>query len=141
MKEEEKFQAESKELLGLMINSIYSNKEVFLRELISNASDAIDKYKFTAIQSEGKLPIKDYFIRIDKNQEQRYLQVQDNGIGMTKEELEKNLGTIARSGTKEFLKKYEEMKEKKEDVDLIGQFGWSETGTARQWTPHCCQCQ
>ena len=123
MKEEKKFQAESKELLGLMINSIYSNKEVFLRELISNASDAIDKYKFTAIQSEGKLPIKDYFIRIDKNQEQRYLQVQDNGIGMTKEELEKNLGTIARSGTKEFLKKYEEMKEKKEDVDLIGQFG------------------
>lgn len=123
MKEEKKFQAESKQLLNLMINSIYSNKEVFLRELISNASDAIDKYKFMALQSEGKYPLRDYEIRITSKKEEGYLQVQDNGIGMDKEALEKNLGTIAKSGTKEFLEKYQEMKEKKEDVDLIGQFG------------------
>ena len=123
MKEEKIFKTESRELLNLMINSIYSNREIFLRELISNASDAIDKYKFMALQSEGKLPQKDYEIRISVDKKERYLQVADNGIGMSKEDLEKNLGTIARSGTKEFLEKYKEMKEKKEDVDLIGQFG------------------
>lgn len=123
MKEEKKFQAESKQLLNLMINSIYSNKEVFLRELISNASDAIDKYKFMALQSEGKYPQRDYEIRITPVKESGYLQIQDNGIGMDKDSLEKNLGTIAKSGTKEFLEKFSQMKEKKEDVDLIGQFG------------------
>lgn len=123
MKEEKTFKTESKELLNLMINSIYSNKEIFLRELISNASDAIDKYKFMALQSEGKYPQKDYQIYLTLNKKDRYLEVKDNGIGMSKEDLEKNLGTIARSGTKEFLEKYKEMKEKKEDVDLIGQFG------------------
>ncbi len=123
MKEEKTFKTESKELLNLMINSIYSNREIFLRELISNASDAIDKYKFLALQSEGKYAQKDYEIRISVDKKERYLQIADNGIGMSKEDLEKNLGTIARSGTKEFLEKYKEMKEKKEDVDLIGQFG------------------
>ncbi len=123
MKEEKTFKTESKELLNLMINSIYSNREIFLRELISNASDAIDKYKFLALQSEGKYAQKDYEIRITVDKKERYVQITDNGIGMSKEDLEKNLGTIARSGTKEFLEKYKEMKEKKEDVDLIGQFG------------------
>ena len=123
MKEEKKFQTESKELLNLMINSIYSNKEVFLRELISNASDAIDKYKLMMLQSEGKYQPKDYKIQLVRNKDERYLEVIDNGIGMEKENLEKNLGTIARSGTKEFLEKCKEQKEKNEDVDLIGQFG------------------
>lgn len=123
MKEEKVFKTESKELLNLMINSIYSNKEIFLRELISNASDAIDKYKFLALQSEGKYPQKNYEIRLSVNKDEKYIQVMDNGIGMSKEDMEKNLGTIAKSGTKEFLEKYKEMKDKKEDVDLIGQFG------------------
>lgn len=123
MKEEKTFKTESKELLNLMINSIYSNQEIFLRELISNASDAIDKYKFLALQSEGKYPQKNYEIRISTDKKERWIQITDDGIGLSKEDLEKNLGTIARSGTKEFLQKYKEMKDKKEDVDLIGQFG------------------
>ncbi len=123
MKEEKKFQTESKELLNLMINSIYSNKEVFLRELVSNASDALDKYKLLMLQSEGKYQAKDYKIKLVRNKDERWLEIVDNGIGMEKEDLEKNLGTIARSGTKEFLEKCKEQKEKKEDVDLIGQFG------------------
>ena len=123
MIEEKKFKTESKELLNLMINSIYSNKEVFLRELISNASDAIDKYKILALSSSGKYPVKDYRILISKDDKERWIMIQDNGIGMTKEDLEKNLGTIAKSGTKEFLAKYKEAKEKNQDVDLIGQFG------------------
>lgn len=123
MKEEKTFKTESKELLNLMINSIYSNKEIFLRELISNASDAIDKHKFLALQSAGQYQQKDYEIRLSVNKKEKWIQVLDNGIGMSKEDLEANLGTIARSGTKEFLAKYKEMKEKKEDVDLIGQFG------------------
>lgn len=123
MKEEKTFKTESKELLNLMINSIYSNKEIFLRELISNASDAIDKYKFLALQSSGKYPVKDYEIRLTVDKKEKYIQIADNGIGMEKEDIEKNLGTIARSGTKEFLSKYKEMKDKKDEVDLIGQFG------------------
>ncbi len=122
MKEEKQFQTESKELLNLMINSIYSNKEVFLRELISNASDSIDKYKFISLKSEGKIPSKDYQIKIVLNKKDRYIEIDDDGIGMNKEDLENNLGTIARSGSKEFIEKYKEMKENK-DVDLIGQFG------------------
>ena len=123
MIEEKKFKTESKELLNLMINSIYSNKEVFLRELISNASDAIDKYKILALSSEGKYPVKDYQILISKDEKEKYIQIQDNGIGMSHDDIEKNLGTIAKSGTKEFLEKYKEAKAKNEDVDLIGQFG------------------
>lgn len=123
MKEEKQFKTESKQLLNLMINSIYSNKEIFLRELISNASDAIDKYRFLAVSSEGKYPTKDHKIFLSVNKDEHWLQIQDNGIGMSKEDLENHLGTIAKSGTKEFLEKMKEAKDNKEDVDLIGQFG------------------
>ena len=122
MAETREFQAESKELLQLMINSIYSNKEIFLRELISNASDAIDKYKYLELTSEGKVPGKNYEIWVEPNKKDRTLTITDNGIGMTKEELIQNLGTIAHSGSKEFLNKIKEAKEKN-DLDIIGQFG------------------
>ena len=122
MAETREFQAESKELLQLMINSIYSNKEIFLRELISNASDAIDKYKYLELTSNGKIPSKNYEIWISKDKTARTLTISDNGIGMTKDELIKNLGTIAHSGSKDFVNKIKEAKEKK-DLDIIGQFG------------------
>ena len=122
MAETREFQAESKELLQLMINSIYSNKEIFLRELISNASDAIDKYKYLELTSEGKFPGENYEIWIEPNKAERTLTITDNGIGMSKEELIQNLGTIAHSGSKEFLNKIKEAKEKN-DLDIIGQFG------------------
>ncbi len=122
MKETKQFETESKELLNLMINSIYSNKEIFLRELISNASDAIDKYKYLALTSDGKIPLNEFEIDLAVDKKARTLTISDNGVGMSKEDLIKNLGTIARSGSKEFVKK---MKDKKgqEDVDIIGQFG------------------
>ena len=122
MAETREFQAESKELLQLMINSIYSNKEIFLRELISNASDAIDKYKYLELTSDGKFPGKNYEIWVEPNKKDRTLTITDNGIGMSKEELIQNLGTIAHSGSKEFLNKIKEAKEKN-DLDIIGQFG------------------
>ncbi|MDY6094164.1 MAG: molecular chaperone HtpG [Candidatus Enteromonas sp.] len=122
MKEEKQFKTESKELLHLMIHSIYSNKEIFLRELLSNASDAIDKYRFLSVSSEGKYPQKEHEIRIEVNEEGRYLQITDNGIGMSKEDMENHLGTIAKSGTKEFVAKMQEAKEQG-DASLIGQFG------------------
>lgn len=122
MKETKEFQTESKELLNLMINSIYSNKDIFLRELISNASDAIDKYKYLELTSNGEVPSKGYEIYLSKDKEARTLTVKDNGIGMSKEDLIKNLGTIAHSGSKEFLDKIKEAKEKNE-LDIIGQFG------------------
>lgn len=122
MAETREFQAESKELLQLMINSIYSNKEIFLRELISNASDAIDKYKYLELTSEDKFPGKNYEIWIEPNKAERTLTITDNGIGMSKDELIQNLGTIAHSGSKEFLNKIKEAKEKN-DLDIIGQFG------------------
>lgn len=122
MIETKEYQAESKELLKLMINSIYSNKEIFLRELISNASDAIDKYKYLELTSEGKIPSKNYEIWIEPNKKARTLTITDNGIGMNKEDLINNLGTIAHSGSKEFLEKIKEAKEKNE-LDIIGQFG------------------
>lgn len=113
------FKAESKRLLNLMINSIYSNKEIFLRELISNASDAIDKLNFISL-TDKKLKVnrEDFAIRIDVDKEHNILTISDNGIGMNEEELEKNLGTIAESGTLLFK---EENKDKVEDC--IGQFG------------------
>lgn len=122
MKETLQFQAESKELLNLMINSIYSNKEIFLRELISNASDAIDKYKYLSLSSEGKLPLRDgeIFIRVDDKK--HTIEISDNGVGMTKEDLINNLGTIAKSGSKDFMSKFKEAKEK-QDINIIGQFG------------------
>lgn len=114
------FKAESKRLLDLMINSIYTNKEIFLRELISNASDAIDKIYYRALTDENLSFDKDsYFIKIIPDRENRTLTVSDTGIGMTKEELEGNLGVIARSGSLSFKKEIE----KDEDYDIIGQFG------------------
>ena len=118
--EKKEFQAESKRLLELMINSIYSQKEVFLRELISNSSDAIDKVYYKALTDESlKFNQEDYYIQIDADKESRTLTVVDTGIGMTKEELEANLGTIAKSGSHAF--KAENKME--EDYDIIGQFG------------------
>ncbi len=118
------FKAESKRLLDLMINSIYTNKEIFLRELISNASDAIDKMYYNEIVS-GKTGISrdDYQIVIEADKDSRTLKISDNGIGMNKEELEKNLGTIAKSGSLDFKEKMEESAGKDEEIDIIGQFG------------------
>ena len=124
MKEEKIFKAESKQLLNLMINSIYSNQEIFLREIISNASDAIDKYRYLLATDEGKdLKDRDYQIRIKIDKENRRITVIDNGIGMNRQDLEKNLGTIAKSGSKEFLEKLSKNKDKKDDLSIIGQFG------------------
>lgn len=122
MKETKKFQTESKELLNLVINSIYSNKEVFLRELISNASDAIDKYHFLALKEENGIPTIDHKIVIKLSKSDRVIEIVDDGIGMSKEELENNLGTIAKSGSKEFLAKLKEADDKG-SLDIIGQFG------------------
>ena len=114
------FKAESKRLLDMMINSIYTHKEIFLRELISNASDAIDKLYFRSLTDDSvKLKKKDFFIRLAADKENRTLTVRDNGIGMTKEELEKNLGTIAKSGSLDFKNENETGGK----VDVIGQFG------------------
>ena len=117
------FKAESKRLLDLMINSIYTHKEIFLREIISNASDAIDKlcYKSLTDESVG-MAREDFCIRLDVDKDGRTLTVRDNGIGMTKEELENNLGVIASSGTRAFRDSLSE-DEAAADVDVIGQFG------------------
>ena len=116
------FKAESKRLLDLMINSIYTHKEIFLRELISNASDAIDKRYFAALQSgDESLDRSEYFIRLSPSESARTLTITDNGCGMTEEELESNLGTIAQSGTRLFKEGLDE--KAKEDMDVIGQFG------------------
>ena len=122
MKETKQFQTESKELLNLMINSIYSNNEIFLRELISNASDAIDKYRFNALNSKGKIPLKDFIIDIKVDKKKRTITIADNGVGMNKEDLINNLGTIAKSGSKDFMSKLKDAKEK-QDLNIIGQFG------------------
>ena len=122
MKETKKFAAESKELLSLMINSIYSNNEIFLRELISNASDAIDKYKYLSLTSNGKVPLVDHEIKLVVDKKNRTITITDNGIGMNKEELINNLGTIAKSGSKDFMSKVKEAKAK-DNIDIIGQFG------------------
>ena len=122
MKETKQFQTESKELLNLMINSIYSNNEIFLRELISNASDAIDKYRFKAISSGGQIPLQDFAIDLRVDKKNRFITISDNGIGMSKDDLINNLGTIAKSGSKDFASKLKEAKEK-QDLNIIGQFG------------------
>ena len=114
------FKAESKRLLDMMINSIYTHNEIFLRELISNASDAIDKLYYKSL-TDGNTGISrdDFSIRIETDENARTLKIEDNGMGMTKEELESNLGTIARSGSLDFKSDME----KQEDIDIIGQFG------------------
>ena len=115
--EKKQFKAESKRLLDLMINSIYTHKEIFLRELISNASDAIDKRYYNAAHSG--MNRSDFFIRLCPNAEERTLTVSDNGCGMTAEQLESNLGTIAKSGTNEFRSEHGG----EENIDIIGRFG------------------
>lgn len=117
---QKQFKTESKRILDLMINSIYTHKEIFLRELISNASDAIDKYYFT---NGGHVSQDELEIRISANKEARTLTISDTGIGMTQEELEDNLGTIAKSGSLAFKEELEKQENKEADVDIIGQFG------------------
>lgn len=124
--ENKQFKAESKRLLDLMINSIYTNKEIFLRELISNASDAIDKLYYRSLTDKNvKVNKDDLYIRVTPNKEARTLTIEDNGCGMSKEELEENLGTIAKSGSLAFKEaaKAKENAEKEDDVNIIGQFG------------------
>lgn len=112
------FKTESKRLLDLMINSIYTNREIFLRELVSNASDALDKKHYLSLTDNSK-DAEELKIHLSVNKEDRTLSVEDNGIGMNRDELESNLGTIAHSGSLEFKKELEE----NENVDIIGQFG------------------
>ena len=118
--EKQQFKAESQRLLDLMINSIYTHKEIFLREIISNASDAIDKLAYTAL-TDDKVGINrdEFAITITRDPENRTLTVSDNGIGMSKDEMVENLGTIAKSGSLGF----KQAMEKNEDIDIIGQFG------------------
>ena len=121
-KEEKIFKAETKELLNLMIHSIYTNKEIFLRELISNANDAIDKLKFQSLTNNELLKGDDKFkIEISVDKDNGTLTIKDNGIGMTYDEVDENIGTIAKSGSKVFKEQLEAAK--KADIDIIGQFG------------------
>ena len=114
------FKAESQRLMDLMINSIYTNQEIFLREIISNASDAMDKLAYLALTDEKVgLNREDFAITITRDEVNRTITVSDNGIGMTRTDLEENLGTICKSGS---LKFKQEM-EKNEEIDIIGQFG------------------
>lgn len=125
-KETHQFQAETKKLLDLMIHSIYTNREIFLRELISNASDAIDKLHFESLTNRDLLEgNSDYEIFLIPDEASHTLTISDNGLGMNREELIENLGTIAKSGTKAFLEKLQQAKDGDNDTqkDLIGQFG------------------
>ena len=126
-----KFKAESQRLLDMMINSIYTHKEIFLREIISNASDAIDKMCYIALTDKSVgMNRSDFEIILTLDKENRTLTVSDNGIGMNEEDLEKNLGTIAFSGSKKFAEEVEKADKEKsgaaslaDQVDIIGQFG------------------
>ncbi len=123
-KENLQFQTETRELLNLMIHSIYSNKEIFLRELISNASDALDKLRFEAITHDHYMEKDEALeIRLEVNKENRELIIRDNGIGMSRAEVVENIGTIAKSGTREALKKMKESQSAGDFSQLIGQFG------------------
>ena len=115
------FQTEAKQLLKLMIHSLYSSREIFLRELISNASDAIDKHRFAVLADTSIADVDEYRIRISFDKEAGTLSVLDNGIGMTRDEVIDHLGTIAKSGTSDFLSKL--TGDQKKDASLIGQFG------------------
>jgi molecular chaperone HtpG len=118
------FQAETKKLLDLMIHSLYSNKEIFLRELISNASDALDRLRFEALTRpellEGDEKLE---IRLETTKEPRTLTIHDNGIGMNREEVIANIGTIAKSGTREMVDRIKEGESKEAIAEFIGQFG------------------
>ncbi|MDE0931780.1 MAG: ATP-binding protein, partial [Halioglobus sp.] len=116
------FQTEAKQLLHLMIHSLYSNKEIFMRELISNASDAIDKLRFAALADDALLEGQgDYAIQIDLDKKANTITISDNGIGMNRDEVIENLGTIAKSGTASFLESL--TGDERKDSQLIGQFG------------------
>src|SRR3954447_19637758 len=118
--ETKQFKAESKRLLDMMINSIYTHREIFLRELLSNASDAIDKIYYKALTDDTlTFDQESYYIKVTADQNNRLLKITDTGIGMTQEELENNLGTIAKSGSLAFKKE----NEIKDGYDIIGQFG------------------
>ena len=124
MSRKKQFKAESKRLLDLMINSIYTHKEIFLRELISNSSDAIDKLYYRALRDNLQdVNREDLHIQIETDKENRTITIIDNGIGMDKDELEENLGTIAKSGSLAFKEKLATDEKKEQDVDIIGQFG------------------
>lgn len=115
------FKTESKKLLDLMINSIYTNREIFLRELISNASDALDKLSFESLIKKDVNVTDALAINLAFDKDARTITVSDNGIGMTKDELDKNLGTIAHSGSEQF--KEENANHQGDNIDIIGQFG------------------
>ena len=121
--EQHEFQAEVKQLLDLMIHSLYSNKEVFLRELVSNASDAIDKVRFVGVTTPALLPSGEFAIQLTADSEARTLCVADNGIGMTRDEVVQNLGTLAKSGSGDFIEKLKEAGGQGQAPELIGQFG------------------
>jgi molecular chaperone HtpG len=121
--ERHEFQAEVGQLLDLMVHSLYSDKDIFLRELVSNASDALDKLRFERLTRTDLGASEDLSIRIEPDREARTLSIIDNGVGMTRQEVIKNIGTIARSGTKEFLSAVKEAKRKEVAPELIGQFG------------------
>lgn len=124
MARKKQFKAESKRLLDLMINSIYTHKEIFLRELISNASDAIDKLYYESLTNNySDVDRSNFKIHLDVDKDNRSLTIRDNGIGMSREELEENLGTIAKSGSLAFKEGLSEEEQKDEAVDIIGQFG------------------
>ncbi|MBD3393434.1 MAG: molecular chaperone HtpG, partial [Chitinivibrionales bacterium] len=120
--EKMEFQTEAKQLLHLVIHSLYTHKEIFLRELISNASDALDKVRFESLTSPGMLDENEELaIRIKLDKKAKTLKISDNGIGMTRQEVIDNIGTIARSGSRAFLEKL--TGDQKADSNLIGQFG------------------
>ena len=118
------FQAETKELLRLMIHSLYTEKDIFLRELISNASDALDRLRFESLTDGELLEGNDKFeIRIEANRDDRTLTISDSGIGMSREEVVANIGTIAKSGTGELRRRLQEKGSAADVAELIGQFG------------------
>lgn len=124
MAKKKAFKAESKRLMDLMINSIYTHKEIFLREIISNASDAIDKLYYKSLTDKlAGINREDFKITIDLDKENKIITIEDNGIGMSKEDLEENLGTIAKSGSFGFKEELKEEDSNQEDIDIIGQFG------------------
>jgi len=122
-KQQYSFQAEISQLLQLLSHSLYQNREITIRELVSNASDALDKFRYVSLTSGQKQAADDLRITIDPDKESRVLTIRDNGVGMTRDELVNNLGTIARSGSLEFLKKAQKAGDQKTDLSLIGQFG------------------